>query len=122
MVQFCILSPSLALQIILLERITDNIAHFFKIDFCLMQDEVHQMQRNELSELHFITPILNISSILTHGILSHTLAKKIGHHSIAMQEVQDRRKKVTIPGGKLLHDYANLYICARNPMLLHKMP
>jgi len=36
---------------------------------------------------------------------------------VAMQEIQDRRAKVTIPGGRKLHDYVNLYICARNPMM-----
>jgi hypothetical protein len=34
-----------------------------------------------------------------------------------MNEIQDRRAKVTIPGGKKLQDYVNLYISARNPML-----
>ena len=34
-----------------------------------------------------------------------------------MNVIQDRRAKVTIPGGKKLHEYANLYICARNPMM-----
>jgi len=34
-----------------------------------------------------------------------------------MDEIQDRRAKVTIPSGKKLHDYVNLYICARNPMM-----
>jgi hypothetical protein len=34
-----------------------------------------------------------------------------------MQEIQERRAKVTVPGGRRLHDYVNLYISARNPML-----
>jgi hypothetical protein len=34
-----------------------------------------------------------------------------------MNEIQDRRAKVTVPGGRKLHDYVNLYICARNPMM-----
>jgi len=34
-----------------------------------------------------------------------------------MQEVQARRAKVTVPGGRRLHEYADLYICGRNPML-----
>lgn len=36
-----------------------------------------------------------------------------------MSELQDKRAKVIIPGGLRLHDYVNLYICARNPMM-HK--
>jgi hypothetical protein len=31
--------------------------------------------------------------------------------------VQELRAKVRIPGGRPLHEYANLYICARNPMM-----
>jgi len=34
-----------------------------------------------------------------------------------MNEIQDRRAKVIVPRGKRLHDYVNLYVCARNPML-----
>jgi hypothetical protein len=34
-----------------------------------------------------------------------------------MPEVQQRRRPKRIPGGKMLHDYANLYFSARNPML-----
>lgn len=75
------------------------------------------MNRNELTELHYITPITNVLSILQHGILSHNRAKRVQHQSVAMDEIQDRRSKVTVPGGKKLHEYVNLYICARNPMM-----
>jgi hypothetical protein len=34
-----------------------------------------------------------------------------------MNEIQDRRAEVTVPSGKKLHEYVNLYICARNPMM-----
>lgn len=77
------------------------------------------MHREELEELHYITPIANLGSIMKHGILSNTLAAKLSPRpkSIAMQEVQERRKHV-IPGGRRrLHDYVNLYFNARNPML-----
>jgi hypothetical protein len=75
------------------------------------------MKRSELIELHYITPIVNISSILRLGILSHNRAKRVEHTSVAMSEIQDRRARVTVPRGKRLHDYVNLYVCARNPML-----
>jgi hypothetical protein len=75
------------------------------------------MKREELDELHYITPIANIASILSHGILSHRLANRVRHESVAMQEVQDIRKNVVVPNGRRLHEYVNLYICARNPML-----
>jgi hypothetical protein len=75
------------------------------------------MNRSDLRELHYITTISNVASIITHGILSHKSAAKVRHTSIAMEEVQERRKKKIVPGGRPLHDYVNLYICARNPML-----
>ena len=76
------------------------------------------MNRDELSELHYITPIDNVPSIVQHGIFSHVRAARLRHQSVAMQEIQDLRAKVVIPGGgRRLHEYANLYICGRNPML-----
>jgi len=75
------------------------------------------MERHELTELHYITPIANVPSILEKGILSHNQAKQVHHESVAMNEIQDRRAKVTVPGGRKLHEYVNLYICARNPMM-----
>ena len=75
------------------------------------------MEPDELRELHYITPTCNLRSILQHGILSNARAARLQHASVAMQTVQDRRTRVTVPGGRPLHEYANLYICARNPML-----
>lgn len=56
---------------------------------------------------------------MKYGILSHRLRKKRGiiSRSVAMQEIQDRRKNKIISGGKALHSYANLYFDAHNPML-----
>lgn len=75
------------------------------------------MRREELVELHYITHTNNVRSILRLGILSNRRASRIGHTSVAMQDVQDRRARVVVPGGRKLHEYANLYVCARNPML-----
>jgi hypothetical protein len=75
------------------------------------------MKRSELTELHYITPIANVASIMHLGILSHNRAARMQHRSVAMNEIQDRRARVTVPGGKKLHEYVNLYICARNPMM-----
>jgi hypothetical protein len=75
------------------------------------------MKRTELPELHYITPIENVQSILEVGILSHRRSRRMNPVSIAKKEVQDLRAKVRIPGGRPLHEYANLYICARNPMM-----
>ena len=75
------------------------------------------MKRNDLQELHYITAISNVASIMSHGILSHKRAKRIRHDSVAMQEIQARREKKSVPGGRQLHDYVNLYVNARNKML-----
>jgi hypothetical protein len=75
------------------------------------------MERDELQELHYITPIANVLSIMQHGILSHSCAAALMHDSVAMLEMQERRARVRVPGGRRLHDYANVYICGRNPML-----
>ncbi len=75
------------------------------------------MRRDELDELHYIAPLRNVLSICQLGILSHRSVEKIAHESVAMQEIQDRRAKVVVPGGRRLHEYVNLYVCARNPML-----
>ena len=75
------------------------------------------MKRVDLPELHYITPIENVQSILAIGILSHRRSRRLNPASIAKKEVQDLRAKVRIPGGRPLHEYANLYICARNPMM-----
>jgi len=70
-----------------------------------------------VSELHCIMPIANVASVLEHGILSHEQAAKLRHRSVAMQAMQDRRDVKTVPAGLKLHQYANLYFHARNPML-----
>ncbi len=75
------------------------------------------MERNELGELHYIAPIANVLSILNLGILSHNRAGRVIHDSVAMQLVQERRDLSAVPGGRPLHDYVNLYIHARNPMM-----
>jgi hypothetical protein len=78
------------------------------------------MERDELDELYYITPIVNVPSIRQSGILSHARACRLPHASVAMQEIQDRRDQRTVPRGRKLHEYANLYICVRNPMLFKR--
>jgi len=86
------------------------------------------MNRTDLQELHYITPIANLPSIRQHGLLSHNRVKKLPSQSIAMPEIQERRERVQIPGGQPLHNYVNFYINARNPiscivfLLLMAMP
>lgn len=82
------------------------------------------MKKSDIKELQYITHIANLSSILEKGILSHKLVEQIPHEHIDNKEVQKiREQKYTtreqdyIPGGIPLHNYVNLYLCARNPML-----
>lgn len=75
------------------------------------------MERSDIEYLFYIAPIENLQSILTNGILCHNEAKKINHQSIALPEVQERRRNKVIPNGGRLHDYVNLYINPRNPMM-----
>lgn len=75
------------------------------------------MNRADIAELQYITPIENVPSILEHGILSNCQAARLAHTSVAMEEIQDRRRNKQIPGAHLLHEYANLYFDAHNPML-----
>jgi len=74
-----------------------------------------------VTELHCIMPIANIGSVMAHGILSYERTAKLPHLSVAMQPVQDLRHKKQVPGGLRLHQYANLYFHARNPMLFKRL-
>ena len=75
------------------------------------------MRRDELRELHCIMPIENMASVMELGILSHVRAKAVPHVAVAKTEIQERRARVRVPGGRPLHEYANLYFTARNPMM-----
>lgn len=76
------------------------------------------MDRSDVKELYFITYIENVPSILKIGILSHNQSKNVSFCDISESGVQDRRARKKIPGtNKGLHDYANLYFDAHNPML-----
>ncbi len=76
------------------------------------------MDRNDLTELHCISPIENVPSILERGILSHLRAEKVPHVSVANPSVQrERSAKRVPPRDRPLHAFANLYFDARNPMM-----
>jgi hypothetical protein len=86
-----------------------------------------RVDRTDVKELHFITPFSNLASIDARGILCHEAAQQLDRkpESIAMSSVQERRASVTVPKGLRLHQYANLYFNARNPMLycrLNRLP
>ncbi|MGW1036844.1 DUF4433 domain-containing protein [Streptomyces antibioticus] len=79
------------------------------------------MQRSRLVELHYIAPIVNLASIRDLGLLSHYAAENVPHLSVASESVQGNRKDKRIPGGGMLHSYANTYFHARNPMMFKLM-
>ncbi len=73
------------------------------------------MRRDELFAFHNCFHRDNLPSILEHGILSHRLAERIPHRSIADEGVQDHRAQVAVPPtGRPLHSFANLYVNCRN--------
>ena len=79
------------------------------------------MDRSRVTQLHYITPINNLASIMQHGILSHNRAASLNHESIADESVQDRRADKRVPGGLMLHDYVNMFFHARNSMMYRRL-
>jgi len=73
----------------------------------------------KLRGLYYITHIDNLASILERGILSHSVVErdKIEHTAIYDKEIIAMRKGITIPDGRSLWDFANLYFQPRNAML-----
>jgi hypothetical protein len=75
------------------------------------------VQWDDFDELHYITPMENVASILERGVLSHRLAGSVPHRSVADEDVQAIRARTKVLGSAPLHTYANAYFTARNPML-----
>ena len=73
-----------------------------------------------VTEFQCIMPLENIPSVLKLGILSNERAAKVEHYSVALEVVQERRDLKHVPSGLKLHQYANLYFHARNPMLYRR--
>lgn len=67
--------------------------------------------------MHYIAPIASLPSICQHGLLCHEDAEGVTHDSVANASVQDLRAGKSVPQGLPLHQYANLYFDARNPMM-----
>lgn len=77
------------------------------------------MLRSEIKELHYITHITNVSSILEHGILCQQMAQDHykSHLSIGDPKIKKIRENKKISGSFHLCHYANLFFCARNAMM-----
>jgi hypothetical protein len=74
----------------------------------------------QVREFHNIMPIENIPSVMEHGILSHERIAKLPHRDVSMAGVQNLRDQKRVPNGLRLHQYANLYFDARNPMMYRR--
>lgn len=73
--------------------------------------------------LYNIVHMDNVSSILSKGIRSHNSMVSCSHKGISLLGVQSRRAEVSFEKlGTKLHDYANLYFDARNPMMYYLLP
>lgn len=72
----------------------------------------------DVPELYYIVALSNVPSIVERGLLSHERSRHCEIESIASSAVMRLRgdRRMT-PDGRTLHSYANLYICARNPMM-----
>ncbi|HDQ25388.1 MAG TPA: DUF4433 domain-containing protein [bacterium] len=79
------------------------------------------MKYSDIKELYYICHIDNLASIFKEGILCHTKARELKYKDVSMREVQVKREIKTVPGGMNLHNYANLYFDARNPMLRKRL-
>jgi hypothetical protein len=73
----------------------------------------------EIRELYYISHIDNLKSILKNGLYSHSLIEKLGIEftPIYNKSIVNMRKSRTVPDGRSLWDFANLYFQPRNPML-----
>lgn len=75
------------------------------------------MKIEDLKELHNITHLDNIESIMSKGIYCYNKMKTSSHKTVADIKVQELRENKVLPNGRPLHDYANLYLNARNKMM-----
>lgn len=78
------------------------------------------MNLTDLDELHCIMPVVNLPSVVQHGVLSHVRVQSLTggqHASVASARVQAIRAGKQVPQGRPLHEYANLYLYARNSMM-----
>lgn len=71
--------------------------------------------------LYNINSLNNLKSILEHGILSKNelIRRNISYQDLSNHSVQDKRDCKYVLNRRTLHDYANLYFDARNPMLFN---
>ena len=84
--------------------------------------EISETYRRYVPRRHLynIVRMDKVSSILSKGIRSHNSMVSCSHKDISLLGVQSRRAEVSFEKLRTkLHDYANLYFDARNPMMYY---
>lgn len=73
----------------------------------------------DIKSLYYITHVENLPSILSHGILSHSVIESRGvqYKAIYDADIVSNRKLKQTPNHRSLWDFANVYFQPRNPML-----
>ena len=86
---------------------------------CIMANISDRYTRKNF--LYNINSLNNLKSILEHGILSKNelIRRNISYQDLSNHSVQDKRDCKYVLNRRTLHDYANLYFDARNPMLFN---
>ncbi len=86
------------------------------------------MDRSRIHELHYITDLANIASILDLGILScrEVSRRGIPHVTIANKDLRDQQRAKRVWDARTgrarsLLEYTNLYFDARNAMLFERL-
>jgi O-acetyl-ADP-ribose deacetylase (regulator of RNase III) len=76
-------------------------------------------QSTRVGQLHYITHVDNLSSILERGILCHSRIEEAGIPFTPVYDAQivQSRSERHVPDGRSLWDFANLYFQGRNAML-----
>jgi hypothetical protein len=78
-----------------------------------------QMTGRAIKNLYYITHLDNVPSILLYGILSHEeiQRRELDFTAIYDTDIVSRRSQISVPDGRTLWSFANLYFQPRNPML-----
>jgi len=85
----------------------------------MAEERAMSVTRKIIRELYYITHVDNIPSILKRGILSHARVRSSGirYTPVYDEEIVAARSRKTVPDGRSLWDFANVYFQARNPMM-----
>lgn len=75
-----------------------------------------QLIEYQVEFLHYMSPIDNLESILSLGILSHNRAMSVDHVDLSLTSVQSRRVQVIQGTENTIHDYVPLYFAIHTPM------